>query len=649
MRISKRLGKVMCTALAATLALAMCPTSALALGSITKWTVPSGKTSTTVTKDGKTYSYITAGCHRITEAAVDMLGICNVTVDASKGNPFTYTGTAAEIYESVSSSARIGVFGSDVNTNVNPYYANYFYNVYQDSIGSSNKADAKDTILIQTGNLAPTMADTIVSTEYGTSPTLYKRPDMLYGVLAKGSSSITDTTTGAEKLYGTSLTTTSGYSQLVSKIQNKQLGTDSDGNDLYQAGDENYDPYYVNYLMNDGSTYYNIENMYNLAAAADEIIEKTANTSNPKTTRYNDPEEIAEDYEAYLLGLQYAVQSAIDSKQTTKKTVGVISKMDQETMTFEFGTFDKGTTSYTSNNRACEALENVCDNVVDVRSLANNTGTAADVMACDAIYIFDSSTNHDNKNAASLNEDILYQMLKAAGYTDESKYPDILSCSPKPVLQIGAYSPENAQNFAFMIGFAYPEVVNPVHAMAYFYEEFYHVKTSRLADALGLNLASMSLPTGVDLNIENYSNAKFEKIINNGLVYYSQNKAAVDSAYPKLEATDTLMNGRVADAVEAAKANTISAKNVTKSFKAAKTGKLAANKTFKLSASAATKVAYKKTSGTAKIAVSNAGAVTVKKGLAKGTYKVKVKLTAKADANHYAAAAKTITVTVKIK
>ena len=57
------------------------------------------------------------------------------------------------------------------------------------------------------------------------------------------------------------------------------------------------------------------------------------------------------------------------------------------------------------------------------------------------------------------------------------------------------------------------------------------------------------------------------------------------------------------------------------------------------------KVTYKKSSGNKKITVSKAGKITVKKGLKKGTYKVKIKVTAAGNANYKA---KTKTVTVKI-
>ena len=59
-------------------------------------------------------------------------------------------------------------------------------------------------------------------------------------------------------------------------------------------------------------------------------------------------------------------------------------------------------------------------------------------------------------------------------------------------------------------------------------------------------------------------------------------------------------------------------------------------------------LSYAKASGNKKITVSKTGKVTVKKGLKKGTYKVKVKVTAAGD-QYYEAATKTVTYKVRVK
>ena len=101
----------------------------------------------------------------------------------------------------------------------------------------------------------------------------------------------------------------------------------------------------------------------------------------------------------------------------------------------------------------------------------------------------------------------------------------------------------------------------------------------------------------------------------------------------------------------------ISAKDaLAKTFKALKkTGKLAKNKTVNVmklaNVSAQTSVSYAKanTAGGKKIAVNaNTGKVTVKAGLKKGTYKVKVKLTAPENASYLAAQPKTVNLKIVV-
>ena len=100
----------------------------------------------------------------------------------------------------------------------------------------------------------------------------------------------------------------------------------------------------------------------------------------------------------------------------------------------------------------------------------------------------------------------------------------------------------------------------------------------------------------------------------------------------------------------------IKAKNVTKKYTAAKSiKKLGVAKTINLKkkakVSAKTEVKFKKANkaGGSKIIVAKDGTVTVKNGLKRGTYKVKVRLTASADANYKKAANKNITLKIVVK
>lgn len=75
--------------------------------------------------------------------------------------------------------------------------------------------------------------------------------------------------------------------------------------------------------------------------------------------------------------------------------------------------------------------------------------------------------------------------------------------------------------------------------------------------------------------------------------------------------------------------------------------KVAAKKVFFVK-NAAGKVTYKKVSGNKKITISKSGKISVKKNLKKGTYKLKVKVSA-AGNNDFVAGSKTVTVKIKVK
>ena len=99
------------------------------------------------------------------------------------------------------------------------------------------------------------------------------------------------------------------------------------------------------------------------------------------------------------------------------------------------------------------------------------------------------------------------------------------------------------------------------------------------------------------------------------------------------------------------KVNPITVKGKTKALKAAKLKKKAAaiaRKDVITVSKAQGTVTYKKASGNKKITVAKNGKVTVKKGTKKGTYKIKVKVTAAGNKN-FAKKTKTVTFTIKVK
>ena len=182
-------------------------------------------------------------------------------------------------------------------------------------------------------------------------------------------------------------------------------------------------------------------------------------------------------------------------------------------------------------------------------------------------------------------------------------------------------------------------------------------KVTYSAKAIVAAKASVKGSTG-KVTYKYYSDAKCTKAIKaasvkNAGTYYVKASVAADTNYKAA-------TSEVAKIVINKKAQSISAKaKVAKTFAGKKSGKttvLAATKTFsvktlaKVSAKTTVKFAKANTAGGTLITVDKStGKITVKKGLKKGSYKVKVRLTAAASTNFKAATAKAVYVTVTVK
>ena len=100
---------------------------------------------------------------------------------------------------------------------------------------------------------------------------------------------------------------------------------------------------------------------------------------------------------------------------------------------------------------------------------------------------------------------------------------------------------------------------------------------------------------------------------------------------------------------QAAQSISVASAQLTKTVKAKKVKKAKQTTTKVVVKGAQGKVTYKKASGSAKLSIGKStGKITVKKGTKKGTYKLKVKITA-AGSTNYAAATVTKTIKVKVK
>ncbi len=117
----------------------------------------------------------------------------------------------------------------------------------------------------------------------------------------------------------------------------------------------------------------------------------------------------------------------------------------------------------------------------------------------------------------------------------------------------------------------------------------------------------------------------------------------------KVAATSTYNAGSKVVTVKVTKpAPTIKVKKTSATMKASTLKKKAQGVSLSATVNSKGKIKFKKVSGSKQVSVNSKGKVTVKKGTKKGTYKVRVKVTAAAKGK-YASGSKTVTVTVKVK
>lgn len=124
----------------------------------------------------------------------------------------------------------------------------------------------------------------------------------------------------------------------------------------------------------------------------------------------------------------------------------------------------------------------------------------------------------------------------------------------------------------------------------------------------------------------------------NAGTYYVKASVASDANYNSAESAAVKLTIKKA-------AQKVSVKKTSKSYKASKLKK--AKKTFSIAASAKGTLKFSKKSGSNKLKVNaKTGKITVKKGTAKGSYKIKITIKAKATNNYKST---TITKTIKVK
>ena len=456
-------------------------------------------------------SYITASAHR---AASPVLGIMGL--NATSGFGMINGGAPADL-EAAQKSAAVGIWGSSLNSNPDPYYWNYFYNFYANSEAGKaagavavNGTDVAGGTALINANVSgsPSAADTTLVPEFGNvSYSLVSRPDILIGVDG-----------GTEETsYDAQIATINSYAK---------------DSEYYREGDESYSPIQVKYAM----TYIKqmIESVQRIADAVDETIDKYAAQGITKTTRYGDCQVIAADYETYVYGLIAYIQSQLAADGEDQKVVAVVNGIyEQEDADGNkynvYAIADDLATSATSLVRAVEYTMPVCTSILetidygtmDVESTGRDgsvttsqvkTVTLDDLLKADVIV----TINNTNISAETLN----------ASFGDKTYDGIEITKTPAALYGVTMNSVENAMGYAYVIASCYPEYINSVEVCAYFYEHFYHVsEIENIAKVVRTNFADLTGESGTTLT-STYSAEAIEEKLAEGARYFVANKDA---------------------------------------------------------------------------------------------------------------------------
>ncbi|MGI6032651.1 MAG: hypothetical protein ACOX69_04470 [Coriobacteriales bacterium] len=292
------------------------------------WSAPSSA-ATVDSNNLKTYG-VRAG-----SAGPDFLGISNTNFDVTGSKPTSNTQTALD-GDSMTGTygAGLAIWATSVNENVNPYYANLYYNAMTD--GTATAATTWSSNNNSWGD-SNGVSSTINGTSTATIAGLEFESDIIFGA---------NKTTSWQNFNYSSTT-------IGQAVANKTTGYDS------------YDPTFVN---NDSTNLWTqIYTLNNLAKTADKMKSGTS-----KTTRYdsNSATTGALSYEKALRGNLLYIASQIDKGKVEKKTVAYLYAIDENDTGYFFIPQASGLTKGTDTGETNNSAEDTADS-----NYAANNGT----------------------------------------------------------------------------------------------------------------------------------------------------------------------------------------------------------------------------------------------------------------------------------
>lgn len=405
------------------------------------------------------------------------------------GASLTTFQTNVNTLEEAKESPVFNVFGSEWNVSPDPYIWNYYYHLTGD-VGIP-----EPIIKLVTQTVGPTMADS------------------------------------------------SGVS--VSTNADIYLGNAPIGGYSYPAG-------YNTVAYKCGDLGELMDTMYRLAYAMNAVPRDEGSTSG----RYGDPELIAKDYEKYIKGTQLYVLSQLEAKMNADIAEALKEDEDADISGFKLENYMKKVAIIGVNS---DGTYKLYDSII-------SSGTAASFYVAEYVECTTYNVIDDLKAQGIDTDKVTAAQLKASGVqflftsgvqgngvltktlTDANALPDgavVIDQLPKCLYGISMNSVENALGVGIFQSIIYSEYLDLEDAVAYFYKDFYHLKTSVIdmvaddyfdsyVEYLGYN------PDKYTASTISAAIAAYASELDDGIEYYVDNEDAFEGT--KLEFTDNYLN-----------------------------------------------------------------------------------------------------------
>ncbi|MCD8110721.1 MAG: hypothetical protein LUE14_11600 [Clostridiales bacterium] len=471
-------------------------------------------------------TYLTGATAAANTVVLSLLGI-NVT--SSDGAGLYQASGSTDSYGTDSSN--LGIFGSDINDNPDPYIYNFFYNLNStESGGGTYSADdysawtATPYSLIwgsnksgPTGQASGTTTITVGGVTKTTNPAFFYEPDILLG----GSSN--------------------GY---ATELANYQADYNADYDPTvflgYGTGSGNYA---ASGTRSDGlGLEYNQFDMTKGVVYLGSVVQNLMNETG-KVNRYDQGTyEIAVDYDKYDRGLYYYVLSEIADGTLTQ--VRYASSLSYDADTGYFVSQGTGRNAQYASGIGIDIYDLLAEGytfsdgtVVEATTVESSGGQGGPgggsststgyYLTTDQLIEILNAPTAENEDATGI---IIGSSLSSVD-TEDSDLANAgirsLSNLPSCVYGMTMQTVENGMGIPFYIGFFYynqDESLNPVSYIYYWMENFYHVSDTDAMDLVINNmLADSDLPSALSLSgshASSYSSTEIEEQIVAGIAYY---------------------------------------------------------------------------------------------------------------------------------